>query len=80
MICPQLSITIPVLDMYADDAELHCRHSDLHVVERCLQSDLNFVATWLHSSHLAMYVSMLINLIVYQRVADKVLSQMMVTC
>ena len=28
-----------VLDLYADDAELHCSHSDLHVVETCLQSD-----------------------------------------
>ena len=34
------------------DAELYCSHSDLHVVERCLQSDLDAVATWLRSSRL----------------------------
>ena len=33
-----------ILDLYADDAELHCSHSDLGVVEMCLQSDLDDVA------------------------------------
>ena len=40
-----------MLHLYADDAELYCSHSDLHVVETYLQSDLDSVATWLHSSH-----------------------------
>ena len=65
-----------VLDLYADDAELHCSHSDLRVVKTCLQSDLDFVATWLLSSHLCLNVDksncMLIGS--RQRVADKVLS------
>ena len=33
-----------MLDLYADDAELHCGHSDLHVVETYLQSHLDSVA------------------------------------
>ena len=34
-----------ILDLYADDAELHCSHSDSHMVETCnLQSDLDSVA------------------------------------
>ena len=45
-----------VLDLYADDAELHCSHSDLCMVETCLQSDLGSVATWLLSSHFSSYV------------------------
>ena len=36
-----------LLDLYADDAELHCSHSDLHMVETYLQSDLDSVAVWL---------------------------------
>ena len=40
-----------MLHLYADDAELYCSHSGLHVVETYLQSDLDSVATWLHSSH-----------------------------
>ena len=39
-----------ILDLYADNAELHCSHSDLSVVEARLQSDLDAVALWLHSS------------------------------
>ena len=27
-----------ILDLYSDDAEMHCSHSDLGVVETCLQS------------------------------------------
>ena len=38
-----------VLDLYADDAELHCSHSDLCVVETCLQSDLDSVLTCMAS-------------------------------
>ena len=33
-----------VLDLYTDDAELHCSHPDLDVVEACGQSDLDAVA------------------------------------
>ena len=43
-----------ILDLYADDAEMHSSHSDLGVVETCLQrglqSDLDDVAQWLCSS------------------------------
>ena len=34
-----------VLELYADDAEMHCSQSDLGVVEKCLQSDLDTVHT-----------------------------------
>jgi len=49
MTCLQLSI-----DLYADDTELHCSHSDLSVVEAQVQSDLNRVAQWMGSSHLCL--------------------------
>ena len=75
MICPSV-VNHCMLDLYADDAELHCNHSDLHVVETCLQSDLDSVATWLFSSHLCLNVDtsncMLIGSC--QRIADKALS------
>ena len=45
-----------MLYLFTDDAELHCSHSDLDVVETCLQSDLDSVATWLLSSHLCLNV------------------------
>ena len=38
-----------ILEIYADDAELH---SDLGVVEAHVQCDLDDVALWLHSSKL----------------------------
>ena len=64
-----------MLDLYADDAELLCNHSDLHVVETCLQSNLDSVDTWLLSSHLCLNVNkskcMLIGS--HQRMADKAL-------
>ena len=44
MIYLQLSNTLHNLDLYADDAKLHCSHSDLSVVEARLQSDLDAVA------------------------------------
>ena len=56
MNCSPLSNTACILDLYADDAELHCSHSDLHMVETFLQSDLNSVSTWLLSSHLCLNV------------------------
>ena len=42
------------LQLHGNDAELHCSHSDLCVVETCLLSDLHLyaVAVWLRSSHL----------------------------
>ena len=49
-------ITHCYLDLYADDAELHCSHSDLCVVETCLQSDMDAVAAWLCSSRLCLNV------------------------
>ena len=45
-----------MLDLYGDDAEMHCSHLDLNVVETYLQSDLDCMATWLHSSHLCLNV------------------------
>ena len=36
-----------LLDLYADDAELHCSESDLQMVENCVQSDSTSEATWL---------------------------------
>ena len=36
--------------LYVNNAEFPCSHSDLHVVETCLQSDSDAVATWLQSS------------------------------
>ena len=33
-----------ILDLYVDDAELHCSHSDLGLVEAHVQSDLDAVA------------------------------------
>ena len=44
-----------LLDLYADDTELHC-YSDLCVIITCLQSDLDSMSTWLHSSHLCLNV------------------------
>ena len=46
-----------IVDLYTDDAELHCSHLDLSVVEACLQSDLDAVAgLWLCSSCLCLNV------------------------
>ena len=47
-------ITHCYLDLYADDAELHCSYSYLCVVETCLQSDA--MAAWLCSSRLCLNV------------------------
>ena len=43
-----------LLDLYADDAELHCSHPDFNVVECLLQSDLNTVMCWLCSSQMSL--------------------------
>jgi len=64
-----------VLDLYTDDAEMHCSHSDLGAVEKCLQSDLDNVAHWLCSPRLCLNVmsnSMLIGS--HQRIANKILN------
>jgi len=45
-----------LLDLYADDVELHCSDSDLQMVENFLQSDLSSVAAWLGSSRLCLNV------------------------
>ena len=44
------------LNLYADDAELHCSHPDLSMVETHVQSDLDAVASWLCSSRLCLNV------------------------
>ena len=44
------------LDLYADDAKLHCSHSDLNIVEECVQLDLDAVALWLCNSHLCLNI------------------------
>ena len=51
-----------ILDLYADDAESHCSHSDLRMVETYLQSDLDSVAVWLLSSHLCLNVAIVCSL------------------
>ena len=45
-----------LLDLYADDTEIHCSDSDLQMVENCLQSDLTSVVTWLGISCLCLNV------------------------
>ena len=47
-----------LLELYANDAEMHCSDSDLQTVEKCLHSDLTSVATWLGSSHLCLNVEL----------------------
>ena len=65
-----------LLDLYADDAELHCSHSDLSIAETFLQSDLDAVACWFCSSQLSLDVvkssSMLIGS--RQKIANKSLN------
>lgn len=55
---------------------VYCSHSDSHVVETCLQSDLDSVTTWLHGFYLCLNVDksncMLIGS--RQRVANKTLN------
>ena len=65
-----------LLDLYADDAELHFCGSDLRVVENGLQSDLNSVATWLGSSSLCLNVDKSSCMLIgsRQRVAGQTLS------
>jgi len=36
------------INMYADDTELHFSHTNLSVVEKTLQADVEHVSTWLH--------------------------------
>ena len=62
-----------LLDLFADDAELHYSHSDLRVVETCLQSDLDSVADWLDSSRLRLNVEKSNYMLIgsRQRVANK---------
>ena len=43
-----------ILDLYADDAELHFSHSDLSVVQTQLQLDLNAIVKWINSSRLCL--------------------------
>ena len=45
-----------ILNLYADDAELHCSHPDLSMVEVHVQSDLDAVALWLCGFHLCLNV------------------------
>jgi len=65
-----------LLDLYADDAELHCSDSDLHMVENYLQSDLTSVATWLGSSCLCLNFDKSICMLIgsHQRVSDQTFS------
>jgi len=64
-----------MLDLYADDAEMHCSHSDLSVVESYLQSDLDAVTHWqfsaLFKKNIVKSNSMLIGS--HQRIANKTL-------
>jgi len=65
-----------ILDLYADDAEMHCSHSDLGVVERKLQSDLDDLVHWLCCSCLCLNILKSNSLLIgsRQRVADKKLN------
>ena len=65
-----------LLNLYANDIEMHCSDLDLQTVENCLQSDLASVATWLGSSHLCLNVdkSTCMPIGSHQRVADQALS------
>ena len=36
-----------VVNLYANDAELHYSHSDVHTVESYIQTDLDAVELWL---------------------------------
>lgn len=36
---------------------MHYSHSDVHMVESCIQMDLDAVALWLLSSHLCLHVT-----------------------
>ena len=58
-----------ILDLYAD-------HSDLGVVETCLQSDLDDVAHWLCSSRLCLNVVKSNSMVIgsRQRIANKTLN------
>jgi len=64
-----------ILDLYADDAEMHCSHADLGVVEMRLQSDMDNVAHWLSCSRLFLNVLKSNSLLIgsRQRVASKTL-------
>jgi len=44
------------MDLYADDAEMHCSHAEINVAKTRLQSDLDDVAHWLCSSWLYLNV------------------------
>ena len=44
------------LDLYADDAELHYSHSDVHMMESRIQMDLDALTLWLQSSRLCLNV------------------------
>ena len=78
MFINDLSVVVKysLLDLYADDAEMHCSHSDFSVVEAQLQSDFDDVTQWLCSSRLCLNVvkstSMLIGS--RQRITNKVIN------
>jgi len=62
-----------ILDLYADDAEMHCSHADLGVVEMHLLDD---VAHWLCCSRLCLNIVKSNSLLIgsRQRVASKTLN------
>ena len=65
-----------LLDLYADDAELHCSHPDFDVVECLLQSDLNAVMCWLCSSQMSLNAVKSSSILIgsQQRIANKSLN------
>ena len=65
-----------LLDLYADDTEIHCSDSDLQMVENCLQLDLTSVAIWLGSSCLCLNVDKSTCMLIgsHQRVAGQTFS------
>ena len=51
------TITFFDINMYADDTELHFSHSDLSVVEKTLQAEVENIFTWLVVNRLRLSVS-----------------------
>ena len=56
MICQVLLLQFSDINMYADDTELHFSHSDLSVVEKTLQAEVENIFTWLVVNRLRLSV------------------------
>ncbi len=45
------------VDMYADDTLIYVSHTDVNVIEKCLNEDLESIAKWLDNNHMKANVS-----------------------